>query len=244
MSFLENSGASMEETGRGNGNGATSDILFSVVADARAANARTGATDQVADKGAGQQREVVQLISERALRFAALVSESNAQPERRAQNERTLDGLLASADRETDAALLRRETRLRATGGDTALTDFAKANRDLTRAHWATGDRNTWGTALAYIDSLQRGRAAAPEVAAAMNQHPELKSAAERFAQIARNPALRAGQDIVAQARREAADSINLRRTYAEMLAGTGRSGKALSLIVQAKELERQFAAP
>ncbi|HEY9789382.1 MAG TPA: hypothetical protein V6D22_03215 [Candidatus Obscuribacterales bacterium] len=167
-------------------------------------------------------------------RFFELINDSHKSPERRALNERMLDQLLCAIDRDTDAALLRRETLLKATGANEALIEYriAKANYEACLAE--TDDMEMRQVGNLYLNGFGKLN---PEVTQKMRDFPGLMTAADRLAAAQRNPLYFKGQNIILETRQAVLPSINLRAVYAQMLSETGRSGKAVSLIVQAKEL-------
>jgi hypothetical protein len=167
-------------------------------------------------------------------RFFELINDSHKSPERRALNERMLDQLLCAIDRDTDAALLRRETLLKATGADEALMEYriAKANYEACLAE--TDDLEMRQVGNLYLNGFGKLN---PEVINKMREYSGLMAAADRLAAAQRDPVFLKGQNIMMDTRQAVLPSINLRAIYAQMLSETGRAGKAVSLIVQAKEL-------
>jgi hypothetical protein len=181
-------------------------------------------------------------ISRRQMEFRSLIHAVNQDPASLAKNETRLDRILHSADRDTDAALKRMQSELKHTGGDAAFIEKRASENDLVRRLLATAEYSKYSLlAEQYMTYRDYGHEPKAEVVEALRAEPGVLEACDRVRAARKNPALHLAEDIAEHAWEKMRDSFELRDQYARALSQNGRSGKALAMIVQRKELKRQF---
>jgi hypothetical protein len=181
-------------------------------------------------------------FSRRQLEFRSLIQATNQDPTLVAKNESRLDRILHSADRDTDVAMQRMHADLKRIGGNAAFKEKNDAENHLVRNLLQTDEYSKFSLqAEEYMTHREYGIAPKKAIAESLATQPGLIEACDRLVAAKKNPVLHQAQQIVDEATLKVKDSFDFRELYAKVLAGNGRSGKALALIVQRKEMQRQF---
>jgi hypothetical protein len=146
--------------------------------------------------------------------FQELLDDCRSNPQHLSVNEKRLDALLNESDHEVTVAMLRQDTRLKAIDGYVFI-----ANRRSALAQYKEQ--------LTIKSDLH---------------DPELQAAVDRLTAIGLHPDWPSVRDIVSETHAYLRESLRMREQYAELLALCGRSGKALSLIIQRKDMEKSLS--
>ncbi len=169
-------------------------------------------------------------------KLAGLIDAEKVMPMLSPIMENQMDDVIADADQNGEEVRQRLSDDLEHFDGQAKLDRADKASKDFSTLFYGI-DNKAHKQAIYKYMTTGTGRVEPKELA----EYPKLKTAMEEWTASQKDPDFKKAAEIRTEAHDKLEAIAALKETYAKHLAETERAGKALVLIVQAKEIRREI---
>ena len=180
-------------------------------------------------------RETLKFPEEFQEKLSSLIDAEKIMPMLSPVMENQMDDLMSDGDREADEVRNRLSDDLEHFDGQAKLDRADNALKEFRTAFYAVNDEAHREAIYNYLSSNSA------EIPAAVNEYPGLKEKIEELGKSQSDPDFNKAAEIQTEAHNKLEALAKLKEDYAKHLAETNRSGKALVMIVQAKEIRTEI---